>query len=62
MSEIAGAGTGGAVAASIRAAAARSLALSLERRARRAGGHALLYRRDAMRLRRAAIVHELGPR
>jgi hypothetical protein len=47
-------------AASVRAAAARSLALTLERRARRAGAHAVLYRRDAMRLRRVAVWHELG--
>jgi hypothetical protein len=52
--------TAEAEAASVRAAAARSLALSLERRARRAGVHAVLYRRDAMRLRRAAVWHELG--
>jgi hypothetical protein len=54
--------TGEALAASIRAAAARSLAQSLERRARRAGAHAVLYRRDAMRLRGAAMSHELGAR
>ena len=49
-----------ASAAFVRAAAARSLAVSLERRARRAGAHALLYRQDALRLRRAAQRHELG--
>jgi hypothetical protein len=49
-----------ALAASVRAAVARSRAESLERRARRAGGHALLYRQDALRLRRAATRHELG--
>ena len=52
--------TGEAAAASVRAAAARSLALTLERRAKRAGAHALLYRRDAAGLRRAPVQHELS--